>query len=386
MLTAAAGGKRKKKKRRNNVNEEKLFVIYGAGDDDIGLVGKITSPLAEAGANIVDLRQDALHGLFTLYLIADFSDTEAGIEEIRAILAGAQERTGFALAVRPFQPVPRDPGKKNLLVILVGEDKPGVAAKISATLGRYQINIEFSKMIAREGVFLMELLLDSSRATIPLPNLEKEITVVMANMKIKATVQQEDVFNKKKRLIVFSVGKGLMPLETALEIARHTGAELPSLVGSRRGKGVPASCREAVRLLDNLPEEVLEKLAGSAKPAAATQELAQTLKTMGYRLDLAAPAAVSLVEHIARLLGIDDALGITLPVDPDTRRIDLEAAEAGSLNYDEEGFIAELIGREKLQTEDVTVIGDRETERTPSPGIRLEWEIKTILDLWNSRV
>ena len=38
--------------------EEKLIVIHGAGVDSIGLVEKITHPIADIGGNIVDLRQE----------------------------------------------------------------------------------------------------------------------------------------------------------------------------------------------------------------------------------------------------------------------------------------------------------------------------------------
>ncbi len=204
---------------------EKLFVIYGAGNDSIGLVGKITTPLAEAGGNIVDLRQDVLHGLFTIYLVVDFKAAQVDLEKCRRLVASIAESASLALSVDRFTPVPRDPEKKNLLCILVGEDKPGIAAKISATLSRYRINIEFSKMIAREDVFLMELLVDCRHVSIPLQNLEKEIISVMADMKIKAVIQQEDVFNKKKRWLVFSLTKSLLPPDNAAELARLAGLD-----------------------------------------------------------------------------------------------------------------------------------------------------------------
>jgi hypothetical protein len=41
---------------------QRLYVVWGTGPDAVGLVGRITNPVAAAGGNIVDFRQDVLHG------------------------------------------------------------------------------------------------------------------------------------------------------------------------------------------------------------------------------------------------------------------------------------------------------------------------------------
>jgi phosphoserine phosphatase len=365
---------------------ERLFVIYGAGNDGIGLVGKITQPLASAGGNIVDLRQDVLHGLFTIYLVVDFAAAGMDLEQCRRLTASIAESASLTLSADRFNPVPRSPEKTNLLCILVGEDKPGIAAKISATLGRYKINIEFSKMIAREDVFLMELLVDCSRAAIPLANLEREIVGVMADMKIKAVVQQEDVFNKKKRWLVFSFGKSLLPPEAAAELARQAGLDAAALKKAYGGRERDRAPLKAAALLEGLGAEVLDKVAGAARPTPDTQELVQTLKTFGYRVAVVSPAVDALVRRLAGLLGIDAGCGLVLDEDPDTKRLSAETAADNLARCGEEAFLKELIGRERLAPDEITVIRDAESAGSVPPGIRVDWDLKTILDLYNQRV
>ena len=50
-----------------------LYIVYGIGADSVGLVGAITSPISQVKGNIVDMRQDVMHGLFTIYLVVDLA-------------------------------------------------------------------------------------------------------------------------------------------------------------------------------------------------------------------------------------------------------------------------------------------------------------------------
>ena len=101
--------------------EEKLIVIHGAGVDSIGLVERITNPIADIGGNIVDLRQDVLHGLFVIYLVVDLAESNTTVGEFANVLGAIRESTDLELSYKRFRPVPRDPEKKGLLCILIGD-------------------------------------------------------------------------------------------------------------------------------------------------------------------------------------------------------------------------------------------------------------------------
>ena len=62
------------------MSRKNFYIIHGMGNDTVGLVGNITTPIAAKGGNIVDLRQDVLHGLFTIYLVVDLADSELRFE------------------------------------------------------------------------------------------------------------------------------------------------------------------------------------------------------------------------------------------------------------------------------------------------------------------
>ncbi len=72
------------------------------------------------------------------------------------------------------------PGKKLVEIELVVEDKPGVLAKISGTLGRNKANILFSEAEELEGIGLAAIVavVDVSEMEICLEELKKELSEV----------------------------------------------------------------------------------------------------------------------------------------------------------------------------------------------------------------
>jgi len=240
---------------------EKLYVVYGAGSDAVGLVQQVTRPIADARANIVDMRQDVLHGLFTLFMLVDLAESTVSPEQFRALVATIGEETGLSLAVDPYQPVPRRSDRRSLLVILVGGDKPGVIARTSALLSSYRVNIEFMRTVARAGVFLMELHADITNAALPLENLEAALIEAMRALEIRALFQSEDVFNKKKRVVCFDIGASLIAAGTLGQILGQAGIaadELRALYGPPRAR---ASVEAAAARLEGLPTEIAKRSA-----------------------------------------------------------------------------------------------------------------------------
>ncbi len=178
--------------------EHSLYIIYGTGSDSVGLVGRITKEISKINGNIVDMRQDVMHGLFTIFLVTDFSNSGIGLEGLKKLVEKLSLDTNLNLILDKYYPVPRSSDKKNMLLVLIGSDKPGIIAAISESLSKYNINIEFSQNIARAGMFLMELLADISRCTLPVQNLKTELKKTMNSLNINTMFQTEDVFNKKR--------------------------------------------------------------------------------------------------------------------------------------------------------------------------------------------
>jgi predicted amino acid-binding ACT domain protein/phosphoserine phosphatase len=364
---------------------EKLYVVYGAGSDAVGLVQQVTRPIADARANIVDMRQDVLHGLFTLFMLVDLAESTVSPEQFRALVATIGEETGLSLAVDPYQPVPRRSDRRSLLVILVGGDKPGVIARTSALLSSYRVNIEFMRTVARAGVFLMELHADITNAALPLENLEAALIEAMRALEIRALFQSEDVFNKKKRVVCFDIGASLIAADTLGQILGQAGIaadELRALYGPPRAR---ASVEAAAARLEGLPIEIAKRIGDTMTVAPDSIELIETLKTMGYKTLVISSAFQFCTEPLARKAALDACYGYRASVNDDAQ------AFTGAISphhdpQDRRRILGGFLQREGIAEEDVTVLGDAESAGRGTPGIRIDFDMKALLDYYNQRV
>ena len=361
---------------------QRLYIVHGMGNDSVGLVGKITAPIAEAGGNIIDMRQDVLHGLFTLFMIVDLSDCELRIDALREIVSHISEDTGLALSVENYLHAAVKLEKSNMLLVILGHDKPGIIASVSEMLGRYEINIELSQTIAREGIFLMELLTDISRCTIPMENLKAVLGKKMAEMDMTVFFQLQDVFNKKKRLLVFDIETSLIRKEQLKEIVELTSLTMDDIANAYSREKPVESLTTAASLLDGFPVEVLTMILEGLKPSAGTTELFKTLKIMGYKIVLLSNGFSLFTDALQQQLGITGCYGIEMTMDDDSRTIIGRINPDRNQEHRRKRIIQVTLERNEIAADDVTVLSD--IDSGDIPGICLELDLGKILDLFNT--
>jgi ACT domain-containing protein len=361
---------------------ERLYVVYGAGPDAVGLVQQVTAPIAAANGNVVDVRQDVMHGLFTLFMVVDLADSLLPVEQFKSLIASIGEDAGLTLAIEKYNPVPRSSDRRSLLIILVGRDKPGIIARISEQLASYKVNIELTHMVARAGVFLMELHVDVTHADLPLGNLMQVLTEEMRAVDIRALFQPEDVFNKKKRVVCFDIGGSLIPPETLSQILRQTGIATDELRELYSVHHVRTSVEAAAAKLEGLPTEVSHRIAEAIEVTPDTVELVETLKTMGYRVVVISSALHFFTETLARKAALDGCYGYRAAINDDAQ------AFTGALSphhnpQDKRRILASVLAHEGVAEEDVTVLGDDTGDAEGTPGIRVAFNMKVLLDYYN---
>lgn len=361
---------------------QKLYIIFGTGADSVGLVQKVTTPISAVRGNIIDLRQDVLHGLFTVFLVVDLSTASVSVEEVQALVSGISEETGLDLRMDRYQPVARSAEKRNMLMILLGRDRSGIIAAVADILKTYNINIEFSDMIAREGIFLMELMVDIRHCAIPLENLQGVLRERMGSLGINTLFQSEDVFNKKKRILLFDIRSSFIDKQTLAEVLQLTGIPATEFDAVYRNGNVTA-LQSAARCLADLPVEVTANIARAVEVTPETMELIQTLKIMGYKIALATRSFTCLSEILKEKLGIDYCFGVPLEENEDAMTLTGELEESALQALETAGIIDRLAAREGVAREDITIIED---EAVGPQGLRIQLNIKIILEYYNQRI
>ena len=363
---------------------QKLYIIFGTGADSVGLVQKITTPISTVKGNIIDLRQDVLHGLFTVFMVVDLSAASVSVEEVQALVSTISDETGLDLTMDRYQPVARSAEKRNMLMILLGRDRPGIIAAVADILKTYNINIEFSDMIAREGIFLMELMVDIRHCAIPLENLQEVLRERMGALGINTLFQSEDVFNKKKRVLLFDIRWSFIDRHTLAEVLQLTGIPAAEFDAVYRQENA-AALQSAARCLADLPVEVAANIARAVEVTAETMELIQTLKIMGYKIALVTRSFTCLSEILKDKLGIDYCFGVPLVENDDAMTLTGELEDNALQIMETAGIIDRLASREGVVREDITIVAD-EAEGGPPQGLRIQLNIKILLEYYNQRI
>jgi phosphoserine phosphatase len=358
-----------------------LLAVYGIGQDAKGLVGKLAGAVSELGGNIVDLHQNVTHGLFSVFFLVDMP-AGGTISQLRLAVDGVAAQTGLALHVASFEQARRSPERKAMLLVMLGPDRPGLIASMAQTLGRYRINIESSSTVARQGVFLMELLTDIVDCPLPEPNLRKTLSALMAERGIRTMFQFEDVFNRKKRIIVFSLARTLLEPAALGEILRQTGLTSEQLAFPSAEDEAAKRCAS---LLEGASADLLERAVASCTPTNETIELVQELKTLGYRVAIVTGGFAFVAEHMKAALGAHYAWGVPLDVDADTRTVTGSLTLLEPVANQRARFVDRVIASERIGQEDLVVLEDSPDLFAEAPGLRFLCDIRFLLNAFNRK-
>lgn len=86
------------------------------------------------------------------------------------------------------------------IVTVIGKDKPGIIAKVSAALAENNVNIEDISQTIMQGNFTMLMQCDLSGAKLSLNELKSELISLGEKTGVSIHVQHEDIFNAMHKI------------------------------------------------------------------------------------------------------------------------------------------------------------------------------------------
>lgn len=72
-------------------------IVTVIGQDRVGIVAKVATALAESGANIEDISQTLMQGLFTMIMLVSLDETVADFAAVQERLRAAGEELGMRI-------------------------------------------------------------------------------------------------------------------------------------------------------------------------------------------------------------------------------------------------------------------------------------------------
>jgi ACT domain-containing protein len=88
----------------------------------------------------------------------------------------------------------------NAIITVVGTDKVGIIARVSAFLAERKINIEDISQTILSGNFVMMMMVDLSSCTADLDTVKKELAALGESMGVSISLMHEKVFSAMHRI------------------------------------------------------------------------------------------------------------------------------------------------------------------------------------------
>lgn len=355
--------------------KRKVLTLSAIGIDSPGLVSKIATEIYRAGGNIIDVEENCRRGLFSIFLMIDFTASELGLGEIEEILKSIEDTTGLKIIVKKPDNEEKAGGvvSENYVVIILGIDQPGIMAEISTFFHRYNINIENCKMAARGRIFSMEMVVDTAGMTtepsIPredaIEKMKTELRDLCITLNQSVVVQNEKTHKRLKKVIVFDVESSLIQdasatvfLEGLVDRLKSGGMEIPFHKDREDQMQILVENSERLK---GLPIGELRDLARSLKLHQGTLDLIRILKSMGFKIALLSSGFDFFVKRMFDEVEVDYAFSNSPKVDGDGNLTgELEEPVLTSATKNE--ILEFIMNMENITRDQVIAVGDGSTQ------------------------
>jgi phosphoserine phosphatase len=352
-------------------DKHKIISLSAIGLDSPGLVSKITTKICEMNGNILDVEETCRRGLFSIFLIIDFSSSAQSHSQITDALKSLENETGLKVILEIFdeEELTDLSSRKHHIVNILGADQPGIIANVSTFFHKYNINIENCTTISRGNFFSMEMLIDTNKMTFepPMSNkdaIEKmkgELKDLCKEMNQSVVIQSEDIYKRLKKLVVFDVESALIQDSSLKDFLEKIKGKVKSMDKRIEFKAYDKDEMQALvenaKMLKGFPARDFEAFGEILQLNPGTVDLIRILKSMGFKIALLSSGFSFFVRRIFEEAGVDYAFSNTLKVDENGIATG-ELEEPVITNETKEEMLEFIMTSETISHDQVIAVGD----------------------------
>ncbi|WP_152207720.1 phosphoserine phosphatase SerB [Marinobacter changyiensis] len=348
-----------------------LVLINVSGRDQPGLTSEITGIMGRYDVRILDIGQAVIHDHLTWGILAEIPDESKASSVIRELLFRLHAldlQVRFApITESEYQQWAAGRNRACYIVTLLSRDiKAEQIARVSAITARHGLNIDnITRLSARPSlnptdnrIACIEF---SVRGTPSDPEqLRSDFLHIAGEMNVDIAFQEDSIFRRNRRLVVFDMDSTLIEAEVIDELAREAGVgDQVAAITERAMMGeldFSQSFAERLALLKGLDESVLEGIAQRLKLTEGAEHLLKSLKSLGYRTAILSGGFTYFARHLQQKLGIDYIYANELEIENGkvTGRVSGRIVD-GQRKAE---LLLEIAARENVSREQVIAVGD----------------------------
>ena len=296
-----------------------IYLLRFTGDDRPGLTATITAALGVLGADVLDINQAVIHQSLLLGIMVRLP---TGLEGVPASVQQAAESLDLRMKVKAIdadaydQWVQRQGKERNILTLLARTVTAEQLAAVSRVVADQGLNIDvihrLSGRPARRDVGEPKrACLEFSLRGTPLDadQMHKQFMKLSTQLSLDLAWQEDDVYRRSRRMVVFDMDSTLIQAEVIDELAKEAGmGERVAAITEQAMRGeidFDHSLTERVATLQGLPESTLQKVADRLQLTEGAEILIANLKAFGYRTAILSGGFTFFGRVLQRRLGID---------------------------------------------------------------------------------
>ena len=348
-----------------------LVLINVSGRDKPGLTSEITGIMGRYDVRILDIGQAVIHDHLTWGILAEIPDEANAPPVIRDLLFRLHAldlQVRFApISEADYQQWAAGRNRACYMVTLLARDiKAEHIARVSAITARHGLNIDnITRLSARPSLNTA----DNSIACVEfsvrgtpgdLAQLRADFLHIAAELNVDIAFQEDTIFRRNRRLVVFDMDSTLIEAEVIDELAKEAGVgEQVAEITERAMQGeldFSQSFAERLALLKGLDENVLAGVASRLRLTEGAEHLIRSLKSLGYRTAILSGGFTYFARHLQQKLGIDYIYANELEIENGkvTGRVSGRIVD-GQRKAE---LLLEIAERENVSREQIIAVGD----------------------------
>lgn len=351
---------------------KEILLINVTGEDRPGVTTAVTSALAQYAVSILDIGQAVIHDTLTLGILAEVPSNAESSPVFKDVLFQVHK---LGMQVR-FQPISEESyehwvsqqGKpRHLITLLARRVKAEHIARVTSVTAAHDLNID--KINRLSGRIPLDHIDLHSKACVEFSvrgapedynQFRSTLLELASEMDVDIAYQEDNIFRRHRRLVVFDMDSTLIEAEVIDELAKEAGVgdQVAAITeAAMRGElDFIESFTQRVALLKGLSADVLDGIARRLPLTEGAEELISTLKKLGYKTAILSGGFEYFGSKIQQHLGIDYLFANQLEIESGvvTGRVTGRVVD-GQRKAE---LLRELAVRENISLEQVVAVGD----------------------------
>jgi len=349
-----------------------VTLIKIAGPDQPGITLSVTTLLAEQAINVLDIGQAVIHNNLALGLLVEIPQ-KVDQNILFSRVSDQLEKLGMsielsAIGAEAYEAWTKEQGKpRHIVTLLVRKVKAEHISAVTALVTQYGLNID--KITRLSGRVPLEKETEQSKACVEFSLcgdlddaqiVRRSLLELATTLNIDIAYQEDDMFRRNRRLVVFDMDSTLIEAEVIDELAKVAGVgdQVSAITESAmRGEiDFNESFERRVALLKGLDEAALELVAGQLKLTEGAETLMVTLKRLGYKTAILSGGFKYFGNKLREKLGFDYVYANELDIEDGvvTGKVTGQIVDGNR----KAELLKDIARRENVALEQVIAVGD----------------------------